>query len=272
MEEDVAHKTVKGNELKKENIEHKKERVDLSKRRAEQDEKMKQTEKEEVSQKNVTGSEEENMNIEKQDDIKQAHGMQDSAIRKIGVIVDENLYTLDSSTDNLVIADVSNTGGSSIKKVHFNVNEASTCESEVNSESKIIDSTAETIDMSTLTSETPVQDTTSQEEINDTLSIHEEEEDDDYDIPLTQNVQSQRYLKYKPDENTVEDKYDEDENVDDESIEGDQEVECEDDEEGEGEEDEAGEESEGVEDEAGEEGTEDEAERSKFKPGQKLKR
>ena len=232
---------------------------------------MKQTEKEEVSQKNVTGSEEENMNIEKQDDIKQAHGMQDSAIRKIGVIVDENLYTLDSSTDNLVIADVSNTGGSSIKKVHFNVNEASTCESEVNSESKIIDSTAETIDMSTLTSETPVQDTTSQEEINDTLSIHEEEEDD-YDIPLTQNVQSQRYLKYKPDENTVEDKYDEDGNVDDESIEGDQEVGCEDDEEGEGEEDEAGEESEGVEDEAGEEGAEDEAEWSKFKPGQKLKR
>ena len=93
--------------------------------------------------------------------------------------------------------------------MHFNVNEASTCESEVNSESKIIDSTAETIDMSTLTSETPVQDTTSQEEINDTLSIHEEE-DDDYDIPLTQNVQSQRYLKNKPDENTAEDEYDED--------------------------------------------------------------
>ena len=215
----------------------------------------------------MTGSEEENMNIEKQDDIKQAHGTQDSAICKIGVVVDENLYTLDSSTDNLVIADVSNTGGSSIKKVHFNVNEASTCESKVNSESKIIDSTAETIDMSTLTSETPVQDTTSQEETNNTLSIHEE--DDDYDIPLTQNVQSQRYLKYKPDKNTVEDEYDEDENVDDESIEGDQEVECEDDEEGE---DEAGEESEGVEDEAGEEGTEDEAEWSKFKPGQKLKR
>ena len=138
-----------------------------------------------------------------------------------------------------------------MKKVHFNVNEASTCESEVNSESKIIDSTAETIDMSTLTSETPVQDTTSQEEINDTLSIHEEEEDDDYDIPLTQNVQSQRYFKYKPDENTVEEEYDEDENVDDESIEGDQEVECEDGEEGEGKDDEAGEESEGVEDEAG---------------------
>ena len=54
MKEDVARKTVKENELKKENIEHKKERADLSKRRAEQDEKMKQTEKEEVSQKNVT--------------------------------------------------------------------------------------------------------------------------------------------------------------------------------------------------------------------------
>ena len=253
MEEDVARKTVKENELEKENIECKNERADLPKRRAEQDEKMKQTKKEEVSQ-------------------KEAHGMQDSAIHKIGAVVDENLYTLDSSTDNLVIADVGNTGGSSIKKAHFNVNEASTCESEVNSESKIIDSTADTIDMSTLTSETPVQDTTSQEEINDTLSIHEEEEDDDYDIPLTQNVQSQRYLKYKPDENTVEDEYDEDENVDDESIEGDQEVEGEDDEEGEGEEDEAGEESDGVEDEAGEEGTEDEAEWSKFKPGQKLKR
>ena len=228
MEEDVARKTVKENELEKGNIEHKKESVDLSKGRAEKDEEMKQTEKEEVSKKNV--------NIEKQDDIKQAHGMQDSAIRKIGVIVDENLYTLDSSTDNIVIADVSNTGGNSIKKVHFNVNEASTCESEVNSESKIIDSTAETIDMSTLTSETPVQDTTSQEEINDTLSIHEEEEDDDdYDIPLTQNVQSQRYLKYKPDENIVEDEYDEDANVDDESIEGYEELECEDDKEGEGE-------------------------------------
>ena len=116
MEEDVAHKTVKENELKKESIERKKETADLSKRRAEQDEKVKQTEKEEVSQKNMTGSEEENMNIEKQDDIKQAHGTQDSAICKIGVIVDENLYTLDSSTDNLVIADVSNTGGSSMKK------------------------------------------------------------------------------------------------------------------------------------------------------------
>ena len=43
------------------------------------------------------------MNIEKQEDIKQAHGMQDSAIRKIGVVVDENLYTLDLSTDNLVV-------------------------------------------------------------------------------------------------------------------------------------------------------------------------
>ena len=41
MEEDVAHKTVKENELKKENIECKKERADLSKRRAEQDKKMK---------------------------------------------------------------------------------------------------------------------------------------------------------------------------------------------------------------------------------------
>ena len=39
MEEDVAHKAVKENELKKENIERKKERADLSKRRAEQDEK-----------------------------------------------------------------------------------------------------------------------------------------------------------------------------------------------------------------------------------------
>ena len=75
MEEDIAHKTVKENELEKENIERKKQTADLLKRRAEQDEKMKQTEKEEVSQKNVTGSEEENMNIEKQDDIKQAHGM-----------------------------------------------------------------------------------------------------------------------------------------------------------------------------------------------------
>ena len=183
----------------------------------------------------MTGSEEENMNKEKQDNVKQADSTQESVIHKIGVIVNETLYTLDSSTDNLVIADVSNSEGSSIKKVHFNVNEASTCESELNSESKTMDSTAETVEMSTLTSETPVQDSTSQEEINDTLSIHEEE-DDDYDIPLTQNVQSQRYHKYNPEENTVEDEYDEDEeddesegdNVDDESIDGDEGVECED--------------------------------------------
>ena len=138
-----------------------------------------------------------------------------------------------------------------------------------------MDSTAETIEMSTLTSGTPVQDTTSQEEINDTLSIHEEEEDDDYDIPLIQNVQLQRYLKYKPEENTVEVEYDEDEeddksegdNVDDESIEGDEGVECED-----GEESEGGEGEENEEGEEHQEGAENEDEWSKFKPGQKLKR
>ena len=38
----------------------------------------------------MTGSKEENMNKEKQDNIKQVDGTQDSAIYKIGVIVDEN--------------------------------------------------------------------------------------------------------------------------------------------------------------------------------------
>ena len=48
------------------------------------------------------------MKNEKEDNVKEAGGTADGAICKIGVIVDDSLYTLDSSTDNLVIADVSN--------------------------------------------------------------------------------------------------------------------------------------------------------------------
>ena len=81
-----------------------------------------------------------------------------------------------------------------------------------------MDSTAETVELSTVTAESAVQDTTSQEELNDTVSAHEEEED--CDIPLTQNLQSQRYLKYKPAENQDENKYDEAEDEEDSEGEG----------------------------------------------------
>ena len=53
-----------------------------------------------------------------------------------------------------------------------------------------MDSTAKTVELSTLTAGSAVQDTTSQEEINNTLSLHEEEEGDS-DIPFMQNLQSQ---------------------------------------------------------------------------------
>ena len=80
----------------------------------------------------------------------------------------------------------------------FKGNEGSTCDSDLNTESKQIDYTAETVELSTLTAESVVQDTTSEQELNDTMSA---QDDDDLEIPLTQNVQSQKYFKYKPAEN-----------------------------------------------------------------------
>ena len=47
-----------------------------------------------------------------------------------------------------------------------------------------------------------MQDTANEEELNDTVSA---QDDDDLEIPLTQNVQSQKYLKYKPAENQDDD-------------------------------------------------------------------
>ena len=98
------------------------------------------------------------------------------------------MYTLHSSTDNRVIAEVSNTEDDNIKKGCFKDNEASACENELNGESKIMDSTAETVELSTVTAQSAVQDMTSQEELNDTVSAHEDEEE------YTQNILSQRYL------------------------------------------------------------------------------
>ena len=92
-----------------------------------------------------------------EDNNKQADGTAEGVIRKIGVIVDDQLYTLDTSGDTLVIADVSNSEGNNVKKVHFKGKEGSTCDSET----KTMDSTAETAELSTLTAESAVQDNTS---------------------------------------------------------------------------------------------------------------
>ena len=116
-------------------------------------------------------------------------------ICKIGVIVDDNLYTLDDSAHDLAIADTSCSEDVHVKKVHFKGKEGSTCDSDLNTDSKEIDCSADTVELSTLTAKSVVQDTTNEEELNDTVSA---QDDDDLEIPLTQNVQSQKYLKYKP--------------------------------------------------------------------------
>ena len=134
----------------------------------------------------MEGSEEQITKNEKEDNVKEVGGMADGAIHKIEVIADDSLYKLDSSTDNLVIGDVSNSKDSNVKEVSFKANEVSTCESELNGDSKKMDSTADTVKLSTLTAESAVQDTTSQEEMNDTVSTHEDEED--CDLPLTQSL------------------------------------------------------------------------------------
>ena len=136
--------------IEKEKIECKKQKEELAKKRAEECEKMKQKKEEGDSGEKMEQSEEQIMKNEKEDNVKEVGGTTVGVIRKIGVIVDDSLYTFDSSTDNLVIADVSNSEDGNVKKVHFKANEASTCESELNGDSKIMDSTAETVELSTL--------------------------------------------------------------------------------------------------------------------------
>ena len=88
--------------------------------------------------------------------------------------------------------------------MRFKGKEGSTCDSDLNTDSKEIDCSADTVELSTLTAKSVVQDTTNEEELNDTVSA---QDDDDLEIPLTQNDQSQKYLKYKPAENQDDDEY-----------------------------------------------------------------
>ena len=105
--------------------------------------------------------------------------------------------------------------------MHFKSKEGSTCDSDLNTDSKGIDCSADTVELSTLTAKSVVQDTTNEEELYDTVSA---QDDDDLEIPFTQNVQPQKYLKYKPSENQDDDEYAElgDEEIDkaDEVMEG----------------------------------------------------
>ena len=164
--------------IEKERIACKRQKEELSKKRPEEHEQMKAKNVEEDTEEDV--------------------------ICKIGVIVDDNLYTLDDSAHDLVIADTSCSKDGYVKKVCFKGKEGSTCDSDLNTDSKGIDFSADTTELSTLTAKSVVQDTTNEEELNDTVSA---QDDDDFKIPLTQNVQSQKYLKYKPAENQDDNEY-----------------------------------------------------------------
>ena len=118
---------------------------------------------------------------------------EEDVIRKIGVIVYINLCTLDDSAHDLTDTSCSEDGH--VKKVLFKGKEGSACDSDLNTDSKGIDCSTGTVELGTLTAKNVEQDTTNEEELNDTLSA---QDDDDLEIPLTQNVQSQKYLKYKP--------------------------------------------------------------------------
>ena len=74
---------------------------------------MKEKNVEEGTVEEREGSEEK---IKKEPNIKQPDGTTDGVIHKIGVIVDDNLYTLDDSAHNLVIADTSSSEAGHIKK------------------------------------------------------------------------------------------------------------------------------------------------------------
>ena len=60
--------------------------------------------------------EEGNKSMMKEDNIKQADQTAEGAIHKIGVTVYDQLYTLNTSGENLVIADVSNSEDNNVKK------------------------------------------------------------------------------------------------------------------------------------------------------------
>ena len=109
---------------------------------------------------------------EKQDFIEKdvEEDTEEDVIHKIGVIVDDNLYTLDDSAHDLVIADTSCSKDGHVQKVHFKGKEGSTCDSDLNTDSKGIDCSADTVELSTLTIKSVLQDTTNEEELNDTVS------------------------------------------------------------------------------------------------------
>ena len=110
---------------------------------------------------------------------------EEDVICKIGVIVDDNLYTLDDSAHNLVIADTSCSEDGHVKKVHFKDKEGSTCDSDLNTDSKEIDCSADTVELSTMTAKSVVQDITNEEELNDTVSA---QDDDDLEHKMSSHI------------------------------------------------------------------------------------
>ena len=113
--------------IEKERIACKKQKEELSKKRPEEHEQMKAKNLEEDTEEDV--------------------------ICKIGVIVDDNLYTLDDSAHDLAIVDTSCSKDGHIKKVCFKGKEGSTCDTDLNTDSKEIDCGADTVELSTLTAE-----------------------------------------------------------------------------------------------------------------------
>ena len=129
---------------------------------------------------------------------------------KIGVVVGGND---DNDSENLVIAEEtvveSNSSSGNGKHVSFCF-QGDDIGSGVE---KSCNDTEENVDIDTTTEnnvETSTGGNTSCQYLDDTLDADEfaEEDEDDYDIPLTQNVHRERYLKYKPGNEAEEDERD----------------------------------------------------------------
>ena len=141
---------------------------------------------------------------------------------KIGVVVGGND---DNDSENLVIAEEtvveSNSSSGNGKHVSF----CFQCDDVSSGVEKSCNDTEENVDIDTTTEnnvmletvgdssnvETSTGGNTSCQYLDDTLDADEfaEEDEDDYDIPLTQNVHRERYLKYKPGNEAEEDEREE---------------------------------------------------------------
>ena len=144
--------------------------------------------------------------------------------QKIGVVVGGND---DNDSENLVIAEAtvveSNSSSENGKHVSFcfpgdeiGLGVEKSCND--TEEDVDIDTTTENNVMleivgDNLNVETSTGDNTSCQYLDDTLDADEfaEEDDDNYDIPLTQNVHREHYLKYKPGNEADKDKREEEE-------------------------------------------------------------